>query len=137
MSKYEWEHGVIDIPAKEWVSFRTDLIKTWNRMQEERLEKAKVLYARAKEEIKGKRGSERRKALRGFFERCEDRRQFDALNVIRSWDGATPKLSTSAPKKKDFKTLPVTKSCTISFEDATITLDNEARTATWSVRFRC
>jgi hypothetical protein len=127
MSTYEWEHGTITIPAKEWASFRTGLIQAWNEMQQQTLNRAKALHAKGKEAIKDKRGPARRDAMRTFFEECEDRRQFDVLARITVWEKGRRTLSPSAPKKKDFKFLPTSKSCSFSFEDATITLDNAAR----------
>lgn len=136
MSKYEWERGTIKIPTKEWPKFRTALIKTHNELQLSKLEKAKRLHAKAKEAIKGKRGSKRQEALRDFERRNE--REFEVLHLVvgHDYDRETRRHILSLkplPKKKDLKLFPTSKDATLNADDGCIILRNKTRTVTWDV----
>ena len=136
MSKYEWEAGTIKIPTKEWPKFRTALIKTHNSLQLAKLEKAKRLHAKAKEAIKGKRGSKRQEALHAF-ERQHDR-DYEILHLVigREYDLEKRRTTLSLkplPKKKDFKILPTSKDAALDAGDGSIVLRNAGRTVVWDV----
>jgi hypothetical protein len=136
MSKYEWERGTIKIPAKEWSSFRTALIKAHNALELAKLEKAVRLHAEATESLKGKRGSKRQEALRAFEQRHDRDYEVLCLVIGHEYDRETRKgtmVLKPAPKKKDIKVLPTTKDCTLQADDGTITLRNETKSVTWSV----
>jgi len=136
MSKYEWERGTIKIPTKEWSKFRTALIKTHNELQLSKLEKAKRLHAKAKEAIKGKRGSKRQEALRAFEDRHH--RDYEVLHLVIGHKIDREKRQNTLslkllPKKKDFKVLPTSKDATLDAGDGCIILRNKERTVTWDV----
>lgn len=132
MSKYEWEHGTIKIPAKEWARFRSAVIEEHNRQQQIAFEEAKDLYAQAKEAIKGLRGPRRNDALQKFFDRVEFQTVAAAFYVME-WSAGQRILRSTAPKKKDFPVLPKSKSCMIHLLDASIVLDNERKEMIWTV----
>jgi hypothetical protein len=133
MSCYNWEHGEITIPTKAWAKFRTALIKAWNEREVEQLALAKRLHAKGKEAIQGKRGRARDLAMRDFVWDQQAGRNHHLLgHVVRLENGKH--VLKNAPKKKDFKVLPTSQSCTLHLDgDATITLNNTNRTVTWSV----
>lgn len=139
MSCYNWERGTITIPAKEWAKFRTAVIKAWNEHQLDRFEKAKRMHAKAKEAIKGKRGSKRQEALRALADRWEGREEtaeFSHKVIGYEYNRETRRdtvILKNAPKKKDFEIFPTSKSCGIHMLDGSIELNNENRTVTWSV----
>lgn len=138
MSKYEWERGTIKIPAKEWPRFRTAMIKAHNERQLERLERARRMHAKAKDAVKGKRGSKRVEALREFEQRHETRDELEVLHLVvgHEYDREKRRYSVDLrplPRKKDLELFPTSKDCTIDSGDGCIVLRNADRTVTWSV----
>ena len=160
MSKYGWERGTIIIPAGQWAKFRTDLIKAWNDKQSEMLALAQRAHKAAITAAKGKRGENREKAIGDaiarecggtlsygnfepnsrssywggttYDETASEKWQVVAdLLGIHRWDVSEPDLH--APKKKDLKVYPTSKSCCIRFSDACVTFNNDDKTVTWDV----
>jgi hypothetical protein len=148
MSCYEWEEGSITIPASEWKKFREGVIGEWNRWREGIFKYAESLHEKVR--------SQRRKQGEStycFIERVIHEKDLWARWTRRSssfWNPGSPPIdddktyaairllispkgNLQRPKKKDVGIKPVSKSCTITFEDASITLSNKTRTARWSV----
>lgn len=109
MSKYEWERGVIKIPAKDWSAFRKALISAWNEHQVSFLKEAKEAYRKLRKD-----------------ELVPERFRWIII------DSATGKRT--APTAKKMRKIPLgSKRCTICLEDADIELNGEAKTVTWYV----
>lgn len=139
MSCYEWEHGTIKLPAKEWAGFRKGLLEDWNKNQLELLERAKRAHAAIKGAVKGKRGKKREEALRAAI-----RRHVGDLNsvaaqpmerLVLEWDAEAlrHKLKSAAPKKKDLELFAVSKDAEIHLPDACVKFVNESRSVVWDV----
>ena len=139
MSCNNWERGTITIPTKEWAKFRTALITAWNARQTGYFTTAKLLHAQLKDDIKGKRGSTRQKALVQALERrCpehhEDNSTVRDMVVSCKWEGGKRTYELKGqPKKKDAQILPTSKDADLHLDEAGIYLRNKGRTVTWDV----
>ena len=130
MSCYEWEHGVIKIPAKEWSAFRKTLIKAWNEDQEKVYRRALQAWERVNEAIKGKRGKNRVEALNAALDRyCDAETRPRVVSFKLEFRQYRPHFHK--PKKP--KALPVTKDAILNMPDAAIILKNETKTVEWDV----
>lgn len=147
MSKYEWERGTIIIPTSQWAAFRRGLVETWNAEQDRLFSLAVALRGEIEAAAKGKRGFDRAAWLRermrarhwgssGESERSEDCDEVERLLGLRSAlvDGTwvTP-TKTRAPKRKDLRTMPVSRGGTMDLGEASIHLDDDAHAVTWRV----
>lgn len=131
MSRYEWEHGVIKIPAKEWSSFRKSLIRAWNEDQEKVYKRALVAWDKVSQEIKGKRGENRVRALNAALDRYCD---VETWSLISSYQqDSTGRYMRKVHKPKKPKAFPLTKDAVLNMPDATIVLKNETKTVEWDV----
>lgn len=128
MSKHEWEHGTIKIPAKEYSKLRKAVITRHNELQDKQLlialrNSAKILDAK-----KGKRNFD---AWRFACDQlCLDS---GVLRLLFKYDNEARKYKLRKPKKKDLDKKPITQSCTLDVGEASITFDNKNRTVTWDV----
>jgi hypothetical protein len=163
MSKYEWEHGTITLPSKDWAKFRTGLLKAWNDKQESSLKLAQRAHKAAVAAGKGKRGKGRQEAIKSAIARecggkIDEFGRFDASRRAHSWSALTTdpeayekheavcrlilkrdgygrdaKVTLQSPKRKDLELHPTSKSCTIHLGDASVTFSNENRSVEWYV----
>lgn len=150
MSKYEWESGRIKLPGALWSSFRTELLKAWNKAQECVLKDARVALKAAKLAVKGKRGSAREKALTEaleahctkrvrMFRGYQDELDYDLMEAIEGLIVARPSgqfrgpFNLQAPKKKDLDLKAVSKSAVLHLGEASIGFDNKSKTVSWEV----
>lgn len=128
MSRYEHEHGTITIPTAEWKRLRESILTENNRLEERFFASMQAIHAWAK--ANRKRGE----SPKACIERCP---AFEKLDCDASWRAARLLFSKAGnlqkPKRKDLKILPLTKSATLDFEDATVHLSNKNRTLTWHV----
>lgn len=108
MSKYEWESGTIKIPAKEWSSFRKQIISAWNEEQDRLLAEAKAAYKSLKENP-------------SFQPSWK-------LRHLIFVDGK-PQLPTAKVVNK----LPVSKGAILRIDGASIALNDEQKTVQWDV----
>lgn len=153
MSKFDWEKGVIKIPAKCWPAFKRELREAFNRNQKQNHLIAKAVYLHLREMTKGKRKAginfpEIVDGLlaKGFYLSAEilkankDLQQAFGYKVAPVEDEESffaiknAALKGAAPKKKDF---PLTNGKTTSFRagsDAVIGLSYEKqRCVVWDV----
>lgn len=138
MSRYDWESGTLKIPSKEWGPLKKRLIAGWNEYIKRRHELAITLFNHLKNESKGKRNFDFRRAADAWVQRqrdCDSAWELPGLVYRSKEDGKPPKLVM--PKKKDFAPA---KSNTLRFHsvlfcywEGSITLDNEQRTLRWHV----
>lgn len=130
MSKYEWEHGTIKIPAKEYPKLRKAVITRHNELQDKLLLVALRNHAKILDAKKGKRNFDVHKFA--ISQLCLE---WDVLRLLFPFDpknpNARPKLRK--PKKKDLDKKSLTKDCTLNVGEASITFDNKNRTVTWDV----
>jgi hypothetical protein len=147
MSKSEWESGSIVIPAVAWPAFRRTLIEKWNADQDRLLQLAVKMRAEVEAAAKGKRGFDRvawleqRMGGREWGDNGESARANDCHTVIRLLglqatlvDGKwTTPAKTRTPKRKDLYILPVSRGATLDLGEASIVLDDAARTVSWRV----
>lgn len=153
MSVYEWERGTIIIPADQWTNFRKTLIEAWNNHLTNQYNKCRRAYEAAKEAGKGKRGKNRHQAqLKAVARVCGGRFDTqwgsfesgdrDLWDLMVGMQGKVLKTKTwngfeiakvCAPKKGDFKKLPLTKDAVFDLPDASIILTNKTRTVVWDV----
>lgn len=161
MSCYEWERGTIQFSAKEWPGFRKLMIRVWNEHQEKIHEVAKKAHLAAKAAAKGKRGANRQPlVLAAIAQECGgymDDHEFQPGKKYDGWGsysvndeaqelwGAVTSLilcgkiwkneatDTKNPQKKNLKIYPVSKGCTISYGECSVTFDNESRSLSWYV----
>lgn len=162
MSKYEWEHGTITLPSKDWAKFRTGLLKSWNDKQESIFNLAKRCHKAAVAAGKGKRGKGRQEAIKSAiarecggkignwgFEANQRRNSWGAVSydeeasdkyeavcsliLKRDGWGRDAKVTLQAPKRKDLDLRPTSKDCTIHLGDASVTFHNATRSVEWYV----
>lgn len=161
MSCYNWERGVIKLPSKEWPKFRKGLIEKWNEQQLEVLEKAQEAHLAATAAAKGRKGKARQplvlKAVAAVCGGSIDGRGYFTSYGRRDWDGSYEDDSASLmwdavkdlilvgsihdetatktknPQKKDLAIWPVSKSCTLTIGEASVSFDNDARSVSWDV----
>ncbi len=123
MSCYNWEEGNVKFSMSEWVAFRTAIIEKVNELREKQYKLACEAYADAQKTGKGRRGWSRAEWV------CDSERFSEVARFItRQW----PETKVFKPKKKDFPTLPTSKSAVLHLEEVTITLDNKKRAMTFS-----
>lgn len=132
MSCYEWEHGTLKIPAKEYGKLRRALIEKHNTLQDQLYERALRAHAKILAAKKGKRGFNVYEYATGYDALDLDHRIVRLLfaNAV-SWDNKPKKLQK--PKKKDLDKKPVSKGCVLRMPDAAIAFNDKARTVTWDV----
>jgi hypothetical protein len=133
MSKSEWEHGEIVLPAKAYSKFRQDLIKAWNNWQLELLEKAKVaveLLRKAKEPVNRNVNNVMNYLYDNDtqFKNTKDSELYAIVHLIPHKDG-----KWFVPKKQDLKILPISKGTRLDCDEATITLNDDTHSLTWHV----
>ena len=137
MSTYEWESGTIVIPANQWPSFRTAVIKRWNAHLLESLGHAKSAHKEMKEKAKGLRGRNRDNALMSalfdYTRRHDIGNDCELRSLLWRWSEDNRVMIFQSPKKKDLGLLPTSKSATISVSDLTVSLNNKTRTIVWDV----
>lgn len=148
MSCYEWEHGTITLPAKDWANFRKGLLMKWNAKQDEFLAEAERAFTAIKVASKGKRGDNRTKAIQETLARAAggrlsswgfegDHERHDALGrMLFDRDARTYRLDLTTlhkPRKADLKRLKITQDCTIGLPDASVTFSNATKSVTWDV----
>lgn len=133
MSCYNWEQGTIKIPAGEWARFRKEVLTKWNFRENVELERHQKLHAKLKEAVKGKRGAKKQEAIKSFLRGLEAREYRSSFLVTRDWETRKYTVVTKAPKKKDFKIVPVSKSATLQGGDWSARFDNKTRTVEWYV----
>jgi hypothetical protein len=127
MSKYEWEHGTIKIPAKDYPKLRKAVITKYNELQDKKLLIALRNHAKIMDAKKGKRGFDTRKLA---WDLCSDN---DVMNLLFVYDHEKRQYKLRKPKKRDLKKKPTTKDCTLDIGEASITFNNKTRTVTWDV----
>lgn len=121
MSCYNWEEGSVKFPTSEWSAFRTAIIEKVNELRGKQYTLACEAHTAAQEAGKGQRGFSRADWVRN-----SDRFWDVAHFITRRGDKKVFK-----PKKKDFPTLPTSKSVVLHLEEVTITLDNKKRAMTY------
>lgn len=148
MSCYNWERGTIVIPASEWATFRTEMIRAWNNHLMEMFTLAEGIYDRVSSAVKGKRGENRDKLIKEAVARecgCSISGgciiSFSNATYYDEWEIINPlllkqvdgKVTLTSPKKSSLNLLPLTKDATIHAPDFSVSFHNENRTVTWIV----
>ncbi len=160
MSCYNWERGTIKLPTKEWPKFRKSMIKLWNDRQLDSLAVAKKAHEKATLAAKGKRGRGRQPLIlaaiagvcggrieHGYFR--ADKSSYHGVSernefAHERWDVVTDLIlvgsiregtatKTKNPQKKDLRIFPVSKSCTLSIGEGSVSFDNDTRSVVWDV----
>ena len=144
MSCYNWEQGTIEIPRKEWASFRTGMLKFRNQQQQDLLDACLRAHIRIEAAGKGKRGKARKEAQEDALHVfCGDRKhdwgwdhseKFAQLcGILFPFQSASPKLTR--PKKKDMGIVATSKSASFAIADneAHVSFNNENRSVSWVV----
>jgi hypothetical protein len=150
MGKYEWERGEIRIPKGKYPALRRNMIKAWNACELAGFEEAKRYVDAARKAAKGVVTPEmlaQAKAAGNFYQAnwhlgiaLEDTLRYRVRDRVRDRDDRNRIIQmlvhegkVRAPRKKDLTLYPITKSCTISFDDWSVTFDNDTCTVTWDV----
>ena len=130
MSCYEWERGTIKLPSRDYATFRKTIIGAWNSRQLSLLERANAALPVIKAACGRKKGWEAvdaaHKAAIPFWSYPEE-----LLSIVQTQKD--DKTVFKSPKKKDLEIKPVSKPCTLFFEDASISFNEEDKSVTWNV----
>ena len=155
MSRYDWESGTLKIPSAAWATLKKQLRTDWNQILDRQLKTALELFTHLKAVSKGQRRFDYRQAAEAWGqEQTRGRRPPDGycppywrpetsgptsddIEAAIGWVFKDRSVKPVLPKKKD---LPYAHAKTVylgdcgrSYWDASIRLDDTARTLTWSV----
>lgn len=149
MSRYDWERGTIVIPTAQWAGFKKTIRDAWNAAVEADLKTLDAIRVKVLEANKGKRGVRWSDAVREEAARSEIRCSYswggsyanpahtlltcDPYSVAKALgcDGAGSR--PKKPKKSEAKFWPKTVKC-MSFDEASVSFNDESHSVTWSVR---
>lgn len=128
MSCYNWERGTIKIPAKEYIKFRNDIVRSWNERQARVLMQAKALHAK----LKSKKTFDWSEASQVVRQYCSEPEMCTDLLFKRE---LFTEWKLRAPLKKNLSTVSTRGSNlhVIQLPEATITFNDTDKTVTWAV----
>ena len=150
MSRNEWEEGTVIVPSKAWPAFKEGLRKAWNARQEWKRGLAAEMHAALLALGKGKREFDWNAGLGQLLDMVHEgkaagvrrlRDEADASDanavayLVLPYERRKLLGSAGGPLVPRLKDLPDANGATRAFDlgEASITLDEKARSLTWSV----
>ena len=142
MSCYEWERGSIKFSAREWPSFRKDMLTEWKTRQERLYQHATKATSELKKRVKGLRGRERSVALRSGVKTYANRFSLSLSEAAEledavldfNWDNQVYQLARPKFTRQTFG-LPcvVSRGTTIRRSDWAMAFSDPERSLFWDV----
>lgn len=142
MSCYEWERGSIKFSAKEWPSFRKDMLTEWKNRQERLYRHATKATSDLKKRVKGLRGHERSDALRSVVKMyagwhslsLSEAAELEYAVLDFNWDNQVYQLARPKFTRQTFG-LPcvVSRGTTIRHSDWSMVFSDSERSLLWDV----
>lgn len=129
MSRNDWEHGTIKLPAGAMKRVRDEVISTYNAARQTVFELALAVLPDVLAAGKRKRNFDYRHVAYTLLERRANSTEAnEAIDLLFSEDKGKPKK----PKKKAIGLLPK-RAESVQFEDACITFNADGRHVSWDV----
>lgn len=131
MSCYEWESGVVKVPAKDYVVLRKATIQKYNALKLELFSLAIKIIRELKTVCRGcKKDALKSKATQYIEDRCPDSYAIRSL-IFKLKDNRMVGFKT--PKKKDLNILPISRGACLELDDFSIVFNDDAKTVRWIV----